>query len=200
MSFVGIHITNEGLIAFGDSKATIKYKDGRTKEDTKRGQICKVFKNNKFIFVTFGNNELFSTKHKQNIEDYISSNLTNNMSYQEFFSIMQKRINEDEADYNDNTYKFIIGAKDNDKYYICTCTITPESFLLSNPTYSGCIVGGDELYQKIFLAHTFYDDVPIVVYKEKIKQMIESIITMENVLNDYKYNSVGFPVRVEIFQ
>lgn len=60
MGFVGIHKTHEGLIAFADSKATREYNDGRKEHEENRGEIQKVFANNRFIVVTYGNNELFS--------------------------------------------------------------------------------------------------------------------------------------------
>lgn len=80
VSFVGMHNTREGIIAFADSKAFREYK-GEFIEDTERGRIQKVFKNDKFIFVYHGNNELF--KERMKIEDYITSNL-GSFSYFDF--------------------------------------------------------------------------------------------------------------------
>lgn len=97
MSFVGIHNTDEGLIAFADSKATIKYNiEGKMfSEDVNRGRILKIFKNNQFICVTHGNNELFCSYRKQRIEDYFKKNLqimlTIKSSLKSFFMIFLGR-------------------------------------------------------------------------------------------------------------
>ena len=57
MSFVGIHNTKSGLIAFADSKASKILNSGQIIEDKERIKIPKLFKNNQFIFVTHGNKD-----------------------------------------------------------------------------------------------------------------------------------------------
>lgn len=71
MSFVGLHLVDDGIIGFADSKTTRVFDDGSMMEDIKRGRIKKVFKTSKFICVTHGNNELFSASNQMNIEEYI---------------------------------------------------------------------------------------------------------------------------------
>lgn len=86
MSFVGLHNTNEGIIGFADSKSSRKNNQNILYEDKARGHIPKLFKNNHFICVTHGNNELFSIINKMNIEDYFSIHLKENQNYEDFFS------------------------------------------------------------------------------------------------------------------
>lgn len=112
MSFVGLHNTKEGIIGFAYSNATIIYNDGHHEEDIKRSKIKKVFKNNKFIFVTYGNNELFSAQFKMKFEDYVEKYLERDRIYKEFFRILFDRLLQSKPEYNNGVYNFIIGSKD----------------------------------------------------------------------------------------
>lgn len=206
MSFVGIHNTNEGLIAFADSKVTLKYENGFMMEDKKRGLINKVFKNNQFIFVTYGNNELFSEKYKTNIEDYIQEHLIDDMGYLEFFEEMNEKIQENPANYHDGEYHFIIGSKDqNNHYYIVRCQIKQGSQInYYDKTYDKKIyTGGDEFYTHLYEGQVFLNDADIHKYSQMIQNFIEDIIKAKDGLSnfyDYHYNSAGLPVNIKIFQ
>ena len=196
MSFVGIHNTNEGLIAFADSKTTIQYNNGFKTEDIKRGRIKKVFKNNKFIFVTYGNNELFSSIHKTNIEDYIESKLIADISYIEFFSSMHEDIKGDVAEYNDGIYNFIIGSIDeNNDYYVQKVQIDARSDApkFSNKDYSKkCHFAGNDKYVEIFQKIPIYNDYPIEKGTKILKQQISKLVELFDL--DAKYNPVGTPI------
>ena len=89
MSFVGLHATKSGIIAFADSKASLSYGAGFI-EDKKRGQIQKIFYNEKFIFVYHGNNELFKEHIK--IEDYIFRHLSSKVATKEKMSDKQHEL------------------------------------------------------------------------------------------------------------
>lgn len=207
MSFVGMHITNEGIIAFADSKVSLLFEDGRVVEDIKRGKIQKVFKNNNFILVTHGNNEIFSSKDKMNIEDYINNKMTDSMTYEDFINNFYKDVLNNKPEYNDGIYYFIIGTKNNNNQY-CLYNIkinihediNTEKFPMPQPIYQGFVVGGNQTYINTYQAQSFYHDININEYSSHIKKVVESIIQLENCFNRYKYNSVGLPVNIEIFQ
>lgn len=207
MSFVGMHITNEGIIAFADSKASLLFEDGRVVEDIKRGKIQKVFKNSNFILVTHGNNEIFSSKDKMNIEDYINNKMTDSMTHEDFINNFYKDVLNNKPEYNDGVYHFIIGTKSNNNQY-CIYNINidihedinTEKFPMPQPIYQGFVVGGNQTYINTYQAQSFYHDININEYSSHIKKVVERIIQLENCFNKYKYNSVGLPVNIEIFQ
>lgn len=207
MSFVGMHITNEGIIAFADSKASLLFEDGRVVEDIKRGQVQKVFKNSNFILVTHGNNEVFSSKDKMNIEDYINNKMTDSMIYEDFINNFYEDVLNNKPEYNDGIYHFIIGTKNNNNQYCLYNVkidihedINTEKFPMPQPIYQGFVVGGNQTYINTYQAQSFYHDININEYSSHIKNVVERIIQLENCFNKYKYNSVGLPVNIEIFQ
>ena len=202
MSFVGILNTSYGLIAFGDSKASKKFNDGHLEEDTKRGKIQKVFKNNRFIVAMHGNNELFSINNKLNIEEYFTQFLSPDISYMDFFNLLYMKLSINKPEYNNGVYNFIVGAKDsNNKYYIRNITINinksePEQ---SDKIYTkGYNIGGDERYVELFEHIPTYHDIPLNNYANIIKKQLEKIVEIFD--EDPHYNSVGLPIQIEVFQ
>ena len=67
MSLVAMKICDDGIVAFADSKASRKDNNDTLFEDIDRGKIKKVFKNEHFIVVTSGNNEIISDKGVERI-------------------------------------------------------------------------------------------------------------------------------------
>lgn len=201
MSFVGIHNTKEGLIAFADSKSSRVLNTQQIVEDENRGKICKVFKNSNFIFVTHGNNELFSGYKKVNIEDYIKRNLTEDIHYKDFFAELFSLLLLYKPEYNNGIYNFIIGSKDSKGYYIRELKLdiskcAPE---YSNKIYEyKSLYGGDKKYVNIYDILPKYFDAPIQEYSNIVKKQIEHLIGIFD--EDYKYNSVGLPVTIKIFK
>ena len=60
------------------------------------------------------------------------------------------------------------------------------------------ICGGDETYREIYTQIPKYWDAPIQEYQNIIQKQISKIVEILDL--DYKYNSVGVPINVEIFQ
>lgn len=200
MSFVGIHNTNEGLIAFADSKATRKFNDGHCEEDIKRGKIRKVFKNNKFICVTHGNNELFSSKNKMNIEDYFNIYLKEE-HYVDFFRRLFTDLLKDSPEYNDGIYNFIIGSKDSQGFYILDLTIDVNNNKInySEPDYKKKVYyAGDKRYVLMYDIIQKYTNLPIKEYSQTIVRQVNLMVNLFN--TEEKYNPVGLPINSEIFQ
>lgn len=207
MSFVGMHITNEGIIAFADSKATLKYKNRANIEDTKRGRIKKIFKNSNFILVTYGNNEIYLNKKIINIEDYIDENLKNDTKVLEFIDKFQNNLSTDVLVHNDGLYQFIIGTKDDNGNYCIYHFKTDikkqeetQSYSISKPIYKGYSVGGNQNYIDIYNIHTFYHNEDISEYSQHIRNVVKNMVQLEDCFHKYEYNPVGLPINVEIFQ
>lgn len=198
VSFVGMHNTREGIIAFADSKASREYK-GEFIEDTERGRIQKVFKNDKFIFVYHGNNELF--KERMKIEDYIISNL-GSFNYFDFFNSLLIRLKMSPPYYNDGIYNFIIGCKDaNGLYFIrkVIVDINKNQVQYGDIVYEHRVIyGGDERYRALYDSLPKYNDAPIIDYAKRIQKQIESMVDIFE--QDYRYNSVGNPIKIDTFQ
>ena len=212
MSFVGMHNTKEGIIAFADSKATIQYNNGFETEDTKRGKINKVFKNDKFICVTHGNNELFSSKNKINIEEYFHKELPKNENYEAFFINLYTKLFIDTPEYNDGIYNFIIGSKDcNNRYYIICLKfdvnvtdlkkgIESLKNQFSHRDYSfKTYYAGNKSFVDIYDIYPKYNDLNIASYSSQIKESLTLLIKSFNTVNR-AYCSVGLPVIVKIFK
>lgn len=203
VSFVGLHNTNQGIIAFADSKATLKFENNVITEDKERGIIPKLFKNNKFIFVTYGSNEIFSEKNITKIEDYIFENLKMDMDYKSFFIKLNSDIQNDWDDYNNGEYNFIIGSKDeNGKYYLVRCLIKRgEKISFYDKTYEKNVYyGGDKFYCLAYNAQQHYKNIDIIDYTKMIKEFIENLVKCKDCFSSIEYNSVGLPINTEIFQ
>lgn len=203
MSFVGMHITDDGIIAFADSKATLSFESGRKTEDCKRGHIQKLFKNNQFILVTYGNNEIFSEEDKTNIEDYISQKMINDISYEEFINVFYQDITNNKADYNDGIYQFIIGSKDeNERYYLLRCTVEQGKYIqFSSKSFGKAVFyGGEESYCQMYATQQFYNDINIHKYALMLKLFLEKMIEAKDAFSEIEYNPVGLPINIEIYQ
>lgn len=203
MSFVGLHNTREGIIGFADSKATLTFADGHYEEDIYRGKIRKIFKNNQFIFVTHGNNEVFSSKNRQNIEDYIEESLKPDTDYKTFFTILFDKLVIDKPEYNDGQYHFIIGSKDdNGRYFIQRLDISLNSEL--NMKYSekdydyNAYYSGEDKYVNIYNYYPKYFNLDINEYAVNIKESLTYLVNSFNVNRGYE--TVGLPINIEIFQ
>ena len=199
MSFVGLHNTEQGIIAFADSKATIEYWDGSLQEDKER-QIHKMFYNNEFIFVTHGNNELFDVNHKVNMEDYVHENLKDNIEYQYFFDKLIENLFMYPPEYNNGIYHFIIGTKDENGYFLVKLEIDAinQDYEYSDKLYrKDAWFGGDERYINMYQLIPKYFDVPASQYIPMISVQLQSMIKIYD--KDFKYNTVGLPIELHLF-
>ena len=203
MSFVGMHIMRDGIIAFADSKATLSFKSGRKVEDIQRGPIQKIFKNNQFILVTHGNNEIFSEKNKMNIEDYINNKMIDNVSYEDFLHDFYQDITNCQTDYNDGLYQFIIGSKnENGKYFLLRCTVQQGEYIkFSSKNFGKSVLyGGEQSFCKMYEIQQFYYDIDIHKYASMLKTFLEKIVEAKDPFSEIEYNPVGLPINIEIFQ
>lgn len=203
MSFVGMHIMQDGIIAFADSKATLSFETGRRVEDYKRGPIQKIFKNNQFILATHGNNEIFSEEYKMNIENYINNKMANNVTYEDFIHNFYQDISNCKAEYNDGKYNFIIGSKDKTgKYFLLRCTVQQGEYVqFSSKTFGQSVLyGSEKSFCKMYEVQQFYHDIDIYQYASMIKTFLEKMIEAKDAFSKIEYNPVGLPINIEIFQ
>lgn len=201
MSFVGMIICTNGIVAFGDSKASRMYSDGHLEIDTKRGSVPKIFANDTFIFVTHGCNEMFSLHRMENIENYIQSKLEPTITYEEFFRRFYHDLRYDLPEYHSGIYTFIIGSLDEMGYYIRTLCIDilHDRYDLSKKDYRKiCYTGGDSRYVKMFEHIPTYYDIPLDDDREILGKQVEKIIEIYDL--DKQYNPVGLPVMTRVFK
>lgn len=199
VSFVGLHNTKEGIIAFADSKATRKLDNGSVIEDINRGRIRKVFKNEHFICVTHGNNELFNEINKMNIEDYFK-NYLNNEKYEDFFEELYKGLLENPPEYNSGIYHFIIGSKNSKGLYIrkLYMNIPEKKMEYSEKDYAKRMYyAGEEKYVQVYNLLIKPYDTPIEKSINKIKNQVETMVDLFD--NEPVYNSVEKPIIIETF-
>lgn len=113
MSLVAMKICDDGIVAFADSKASRKDNNDTLFEDIDRGKIKKVFKNEHFIVVTSGNNEIISDKGVQRIEDIMVEIMKSSTTIDEFLNEFQLKSKDDNREFN-----FMFGYKEDGDCFI----------------------------------------------------------------------------------
>lgn len=203
MSFVSMHLVDDGIIAISDSKASIAYKSGEIREDKRRGKIPKIFSNNKFIFIYHGNNELFSYSNKTTMEDYVENNLKDDIGFEAFFQKMFYELCDSKPEYNDGKYYFIVGGKeDKDRYFILKIHFDIQNNIIqySSKDYRYTYYsGGYDMVMNIYNQYPFYHDINIFDYAKELKWLLTHIIESVDTISK-AYNPVGLPVNVKVFQ
>lgn len=209
MSFVQLCITDHGIVAVADQKSTLVKKDGTQVEDVSRGKVQKIFKNNKFIMVTYGLNEVVEeireeivegdvtiyTKRyvKMPIEKWINDNLTDSMSSEEFFEKFVQ-LSPTYPHEDDPEYGFIVGVREKTNYTIQRITISADFkdiFYGEKLNAHHSLGGGDKLFAKI------YDLNPHYFYDRDIEETASLLVDQCNKLAEYleslptHYNPVG---------
>lgn len=195
MSLIAMKICEDGIIAFADSKASREDEKGHIFEDVQRGKIKKIFKNDKFIVATCGNNEIFTVKGILYIENVIEDILSSE-SIQEFaFQFFDKIQNDGRA------FHFLFGYKDTNEGYIIQPYIIDKDGIhpqskMNNHTVM--YVQGEEKYIDILKRMSLVKYNTIQKARKNIKQILNNLIIIFNHYNEY--NTVGFPIKVEVFQ
>lgn len=192
VSFVGMKICSDGIVAITDSKAS-REKNYQFYEDVKRGRIQKVFKNNNFILITHGYNEIQKDGNIIYIEDWINEHI-GCLTYEEF---LIKFCNENQQDKKE--FHFIVGYKENNQYCVSSVTVQGDKYIINyKRTDKLFYFGGDNKYINMFsqMNLTLLKDV------QSSKEDLETLLTEMIHIFDYydDYNSVGLPVQIEIFQ
>lgn len=208
MSFCGMILTTEGIVAFADSKATKKSWIGIDVEDKDR-YPQKIIKNNDIIIVATGNNYILSENKTKYIklEDAMNDILFIFSKYErkdinKLFSLIKSMLQFSLDKESNFHYKFLVGFK-TDNYVIYELEFSSKLECLSKPVFarvdSHCYKFiGDSAYCQIFEQIKWEKVYSLEEYQGIICKLIESIIDINEVTRFY--NPVGLPICVDIFQ
>lgn len=197
MSFVGIKVCKDGLVAFGDSKSSKYDTFNNLCLDKDNETVQKVFKTENFLLVTFGTN-IIPGRKEMKIEDWINSNIHDFHAPHEFFQeFLNFLVYERKCLFD---YHFIIGAKDKNGYYIQSFDIQNQKLSCSFRFYDiSAHLRNDSIpYSNMFDSIRFPCDSTVDSIREYIKEWFTSVITYFDDLEGY--NPVGLPIRIEIFR
>lgn len=199
MSFVGMRICKDGIVAWGDSKGTIQDKFGNMYLDENRGYIRKVFKNSKdkYLIATFGNNSLPSEIFNkiEHIEEWFSINIKeceNPYSLLDIFSYYIWHIFS-----NDMEYHFFIGYKDKFGYYIQEVSVMSKGIFFYRKLYGGgnYLMNNIQAYASSYNSQSFFSELSCSEFMEKFNDWL--LLEIESNDKTCIYNPVGGPIRFE---
>lgn len=211
MSFCGLVLTYEGIIGFADNKATIKNRMGEDVEDVGRNPQ-KIIYNTDLIIVTTGTNMVLNDYDEYvKLEDCLKI-LMEQYSYHKqkinrhnikwFYNSLTKLLQKSIDASDNHCYKFLIGYKENiykvNEVVLSQSTQTLSDTRKSNRDYYQYGVIGDEVYCEIFKGIQFEKGYPLGELERVLKEIMAHLIEVNSMTR--KYNPVGKPINVEIFQ
>lgn len=153
MSFVGIIVLENALLAFGDSRSTLVDGIGNRKIEERR-KVQKVFKINErenSVFVTHGINKI-KTKEKTivNLEDFLNKEIKEHKEMLEIINELSKSFEENREYYRENRLYLTIGGKDNKGIFIRNVEISSEGVFVSHKYRNGYSVSDTVVYTPWF--------------------------------------------------
>jgi len=213
MSFAGIIMMKDGLLAFSDSKGTRMDKYGNRKEDTGR-HVQKVFRYHGTLIVTHGINEIRMKRNDDiiSLEDYINDGIRQKKG----IMTMLDEIGQSSSVQDDGyAYHFIIGGIMLDAY--CIEDIVVEKREDGNPVaimgklyqsktddrkYAYVSDTGTYPYTKdffnVFLNGIMNRDISVTKASEELSSWMEEEIN--EIDRAAFYNIAGMPLQKEILQ
>lgn len=199
MSFVGMRICKDGIVAWGDSKSSIIDTFGNMSLEKGRGEIRKVFKNNenKYLIATHEKNTLFykSFSKTEFMEDWLFDHVDKAKTPYELIDDFAYNL---QRDCNSQMlYSFIIGSYDKHGYFIQGVDISGNGINFSNKVYleGGFMRNNIQGYSASFDAQVFYSGLTCSEFMEKFNNWLLSEIEANN--KNCIYNPVGGPIRFE---
>lgn len=204
MSFVGIIVLNDGLIAFGDSKSSLRDMNGKLYEDKDR-RVQKIFWYGRKMLVTHGINQIkLHDDRMYNLEYYINDCIEKEISLDD----MLEGIHESCSVMRDGCiYQFMTGEINHGRKITEDIRVAKENITCNrivhyekdNPycLYSNAYPykeGIDRLMEK-FRSNGLYT---IDEVKDRFKNWLEARIKAEEM--ESEYTSVGLPVNIEILR
>lgn len=193
MSFVGVQLTQYGILAFGDTKSTRISPLGNFKEEEGRN-VQKVFVGEKYILTAYGTNQ-FSLQEKEivkvyNLENYLAERIEGN-SYLDMFSNLTETI----CSYKENLqfeYGFLVGGIDSLGVFLQHLSIRGGELHVA-PKERGlrCRTGGNTFFQKAFYPVQYKSQ------EEDVNALSEELQSlMQNADRFGEYNPVGYPIDI----
>lgn len=196
MSFVGIALCEDGIIAFGDSKGSITDVFGNLKHDKKRGQIQKVFKNKDYVLVTCNANSYYNQKNKYiYLEDFLSLNIK--FDYLKLLNNLIDECSSNSINFN-NLYKFMIGSKDELGFFIQYIDVMNNQIILNKKIRKIDIYTMGNFFYTSLTKQLYFSNPEIKSGEVELPTLLEEMIKKAD--NKYGYNPVGLPIQIEIFQ
>lgn len=210
MSFCGMFMNKEGILAFADSKATKLNCFGNEIEDKKRNPQ-KLFKSSNVILITCGNNYILNNnqeteieiKLKQIIKDYDNFVYYNNsvsitFLIMEIVKLCRSSIFEDVQ----RCYQFVIGYIEDSIYHLCYIKVANNETITQIIPYKNkksiYYYVGNEKYINLF-KNSLSDNMHSL---EEFKTILEQGLTkaIEYFDISLEYNPVGLPINIDVFK
>lgn len=193
MSFTGVVVCTNGIVAFGDSRSTLRDEFGtpRKLNDTTR----KVFRINDFIMTASGRNTIYVNGQDTTVEAFITENAERFSTPYDFIDIFSRTVSP-----ANGTYYFRFGVRNNNEPGIMAFDI----------------IGGRIIYtpKRTNIGAAFYDTMPVYTKSFESNVNLTGMTTKETstaiedwiryeteyVDSHYDYNYVGLPLQIEILK
>lgn len=204
MSLVGIFLFPDAVMAFGDSRGTLKDELGNMREEKDR-TVQKVFGCNDIIITTFGCNTIMMDGKRTFMEDYINGCIKKDIAVFDIMEDLQKRlaINDEGI-----VYEFIIAGIEDGRTYYRYIVVSKNDVSYKARQYYGrpweYVISGPDAYRLWFngMIKECGGNSFISYSPEDVKGVIEEKAT-EKIMefeNRCHYSPVGLPLRFEIIK
>lgn len=196
MSFVGVYVCDDGLVAFGDSKSSKQTLLGSfmSNEDN---NVKKVFKGHDFLAVTYGLNEILEAPHViARLEKVIEPMIKQAYDYKDFLFLLHNHLQEvNESD----KYTFIFGVKDKKGYQVVRYAVSNMSIeYMGGPNWRLTCDGVPFYTNRKENIECAITSNKVDVVKQALPIAIKKLITEADTFDIY--NPVGGEIQIETLQ
>lgn len=204
MSLVGIFLFPDAVMAFGDSRSTLKDELGNMREESGR-MVQKVFRCNDIIITTFGCNTVMIDGKRIFMEDYINGCIKKDIAVFDIMESLQKRL----AINNEGIcYEFLITGNEDNRTYYRHIVVTKSEVMYKAKQYCTkpweYVISGPDAYRIWFsgMAEEYKNNSFVTYTAENVKGIIETKVTEKIMELESRchYNPVGLPLRFEIIK
>lgn len=195
MSFIGIKLCLDGIVAFGDGKSSRRDCFGNLCLDDKNSTVQKVFQSPDYVLTAFGNNEIPGEINIK-LEKWVSENLNRFHTPYELVQCFMEFIAFHRQFHLD--YHFIAGGKDDNGYYIQSFDIVNNQLLCSlrlrnaGDNYRSDTIPYSMIYDARFKKLQTTD-----MFAKDIRNWLEEQISEYDKVDGY--NPVGLPIHIAVF-
>lgn len=204
MSLVGIFLFPDEIMAFGDSRSTLKDELGNMREESGR-TVQKVFRYGDTIIATFGYNTVMMDGRRIFLEDYMNDCISHDMAVFDIMESLQKRL----AINNEGIiYEFLIAGIEDGRTYYRHIVVTKNDVIYKARQYYSrpweYVVSGPDAYRLWFgnMIEECKSNSFISYNPKEVKGIIEMKVT-EKIMeleNRCHYSPVGLPLQFEIMR
>lgn len=193
MSFTGVVVCTDGIVAFGDSRSTLRDEFGtpRKLNDTTR----KVFRINDFIMTASGRNTIYVNGQDTTMEAFITENAERFRTPYDFIDMFSRTVSP-----ANGTYYFSFGIRNNNETGIIAFDIMDGriTYMPKRTNIGAAFYDTIPVYTKSFESNVHLTDMTT----EEASTVIEDWMKHEIQYVDkhYDYNYVGLPLQIEILK